>query len=551
MSPEEEQNNPVRPHHTYVIGHRNPDTDSIGSVIGYTELLNRKEPGRYIAARCGEVNEETAFALSLFGVEVPRYIESVEPSVADLPYLDTRSVGKDLPTIDIAELMDTSDMRNMPVTDEYGSLLGLVSEYGLARAYVRRHRIEQLSLAPIPLQTLAWILSANVVVASRDRLEGKVYIAIDALHVTLSRLTANDVAIIGDNEPAQLALISGGLAALIIADGAPVGERVISAARQKGVSILITALDAFGVGKMINLSLPGRMIMEGEVPTIQLRDSLEYAKHVISNSKFRTACVVDGKGRFLGQISRSSLMQDVHKSVILLDHNEAPQAVEGIERADILEIIDHHRLGAITTLKPVKFLNDPVGSTSTIIAHKFIETGVPPSLPTAGILLAGILSDTLALRMSTTTQADHQAAEYLSGICGKDPVRFGAELIQRGMRLANIPLAEILTRDIKRYNLFGREVIISQVMVHSYDFPTSRKEEISTELFRLRESHGVDMYVALFTNVLEEGSEVFVAADETTISKMGYRDQPQRMEGLMSRKKDFLPRFGQMLRVIS
>lgn len=551
MSMDEDLNVIRRIYHTYVIGHRNPDTDSIGSVIGYSELLNRTGPGRYIATRCGEVNEETAYALSLFRLEAPQYIDNVEPTVADLPYLDTRSVRMNFPTIDIAGMMETSGLRNMPVTDERGTLLGLVSEYGLARAYVSRPRIEQLSLASIPLQTLARILSGEVIVASRDPLEGNVYIAIDALQVTLSRLSHNDVAIIGDNEPTQLALISAGIAALIIADGAPVGERVVNAAKIKGVSLLATAFDAFGVGKMINLSLPGWMIMEGDVPTVRMEDSLEYAKHVISNTKYRTACVVDKEGKFLGQISRSTLMQEVHKSVILLDHNEAPQAVEGIEQADILEIIDHHRLGAITTLKPIKFLNDPVGSTSTIITQFFMKSGVAPTLATAGLLLAGILSDTLALRMSTTTEADCQAAAYLGDICGRDPVSFGADLIQRGMRLADVSLNELLTRDIKRYNLSGREVIIAQIMVPSYDFSTSKKAEIVAELSRLRQSHQVDIYIALFTNVLEEGSEAIIAADETTLSKLGRLNQSWKMERMMSRKKDFLPQFGQMLRAIS
>jgi len=192
-----------------------------------------------------------------------------------------------------------------------------------------------------------------------------------------------------------------------------VGERVIAAARTRGASVLATTLDAFSVGKMISLSLPARMIMETDVPTVRLEDSLEYAKTVVSNSKFRTACVVGERGQHIGLISRTTLMQDVQKAVILLDHNEFSQAVDGIERADILEIIDHHRLGAISTLKPVKFLNDPVGSTSTLVTNKFIEAGVEPSPSTAGLLLAGILSDTMVMKLSTTTPVDIRAADTL------------------------------------------------------------------------------------------------------------------------------------------
>ncbi len=532
----------------YIIGHRQPDTDSICSVIGYAELKNHTDPGRYIPARCGEVNTETEFALKTFNAKAPVYIASVEPTVSDIP-LNTRSVGQDVPTVDVADLMDTYDMRNMPITDEDNTLVGLVSEYGLARAYVRKAPRERLSLVPMPLETLARILDARTVVAAGETLqEGRVYTVIDALHVTLSQMTPNDIAIVGDNEPAQLALISAGVAALIIAEGAPVGERVITAARARGTSVLATTLDAFSVGKMISLSLPAKMIMETDVPTVRLEDSLEYAKSVVSDSKFRTACVVDERHKHIGLISRTTLMQDVQKSVILLDHNEYSQAVDGIEQADILEIIDHHRLGAISTLKPVKFLNDPVGSTSTIVTNKFIEADIEPSPSTAGLLLSGILSDTMVMKLSTTTPVDIRAADYLAEIAGVDPAEYGPELIHRGMDLDALPKEELLTRDMKRYNLFGWSIMVSQVMTSSFEFAETRADEIRAELERLRTAMGVDCFFALFTNVFANASDLFAAGEEGIITRLDLREQPRRLEGVMSRKKDFIPKFGQMFR---
>src|SRR5690606_17213114 len=265
-------------------------------------------------------------------------------------------------------------------------------------------------------------------------------------------------------EPAQLALISAGIAALVIAEGAPAGSRTLDAAAAKGVSILASPLDAFSVGRMVHLSLPAGSVLATDVPVLRLDDTLTYAKKAVTDSKYRTACVVDKEGRLLGTISRNTLLGEIQKQVILLDHNEYGQAVDGIEAAEILEVIDHHRLGAITTLNPVRFQNEPVGSTSTIIAMKFMEAGKDPSRPVAGILLAGILSDTLVLKMSTTTPADEKAVAYLAGICGLDPVGFGTELIQKGMDLDHTPLPALLSRDTKRYSLFGREVVISQVM---------------------------------------------------------------------------------------
>ncbi|NYT06245.1 MAG: putative manganese-dependent inorganic diphosphatase [Methanomicrobiales archaeon] len=527
----------------FVIGHKKPDTDSICSVLGYAELMNHFEPGKYVAARCGELNAETEYVLSLFHHEPPLYIESVEPNVADLPFTYTASARGDLPTIDVVAMMDEQDLRNMPITDSEGRYLGLFSEHGLARAYVRRQAIEPLSITPIKLETLARILNGRIVVPAADLLEGTVYIAIDALHVTLSRLRPNDVAIVGDNEPAQLALISAGIALVIIADDAPVGE-----ARSNGVALLATALDAVGVGKMINLSLPARQVMATDAPTVRMEDSLAYVKQLVSNSRYRTACVVGEDGRLLGMISRNTFLDDVRKSVILLDHNEYTQAVDGIEEAEILEIIDHHRLGAISTLKPIRFLNDPVGSTSTIVTIKFMESAIDPAPETAGILLGGILSDTLLLKLSTTTAQDEQAVAYLAPLAGVDPVAFGTEMIARGMALEGLSIEELLTRDMKRYQLFGKNIMISQVMVPSFAYPQHNRDAILLEVGRLRDSTGSDAFAALFTDIFENASDLFLAADDAMLAALGYGAQPVRLEGVMSRKKDFLPDFGQKIR---
>lgn len=532
----------------YVIGHKQPDTDSICSAIGYAEYLNMQHPGRYIPARCGDINAETAYVLSHFGVEPPTFVESVEPTVADIPFTYTLSADMDLPTIDVVEMMEEHDVRNIPITDPEGKYVGLVSEHGLARAYVRRTRIEPLSVSPIRIETLGRILEGDVIVRQRDILEGNVYISIDALHVTLSRLTKNDIAIVGDNEPSQLALISAGIALLIIADGAPVGERVITAASSRGVSMLSTKLDAFGVAKMINLSLPASEVMAIDVPVIHRDDGVDYVKQLISNSRYRTACIIDEEGKLLGMISRNTFMDEIQKSVILLDHNEYSQAVDGIEHAEILEIIDHHRLGAMTTLKPIKFIMEPVGSTSTIIASIYQDSGRSIPHPIAGLLLAGILSDTLGLKMSTTTKKDEDMVSYLADITGIDPMEFGMQLFREGMELSNCSMEELVKKDMKRYNLFSKDVAISQVMVPSSEFTTRHGDEIRSLIQKLRVLMEVDVFLVLITSVYENGSDLFAAADEHTLQRLQYESQPIRLEGVMSRKKDFLPQFGQMIR---
>ena len=532
-----------------IIGHRQPDTDSIASVTGYAAFLNHAEPGRYIAARCGELNAETCFALETLGIRPPVLIDSIEPRVSDLA-IHRISVTHDVPTVDVAALMDTNDIRNVPVTDGEGKLLGIVGEHGLAQAYVQRRKIGELAITPLPLDTLARILSARVVVRATETLKGRVSIAIDAPAVSSKKLTNKDIAVAGDNEPVQRALIASGIAALIIADKAPVSVQVLKDAQEKGVSVLATDLDAFGVGTMINLSLPAGMVMETDIPRLSLDDTLAHAKQIVYSSKFRSACVVEKDGTLRGIVTRTTLLDDVHKPVILLDHNEFAQAVEGIDTAEIIEIIDHHRLGAISTLKPVKFLNDPVGSTSTIITKKYADSGITPTPAIAGILLAGILSDTLILKMSTTTPEDHRMVAYLAAIAGLDTVSFGTKLLEHGMNLEGATMEDLLVRDTKRYELFGKKVIISQVMVPSFIYPQAHAAEIQQELARLRVQQGVDIYMGLFTSVIENGSELFASADSNLLSKLGLKSQPVSLVDMMSRKKDLIPWFGEKLRFV-
>ena len=535
----------------YLFGHQKPDTDSIASVIGYAEFKNRSEPGRYVPARCGELNPESRYMLERFGIESPAFIHSVEPRLSDISYKPVFALTADVPTVDVATLMVKEGIRNVVITDPAGKPVGIVGEHALAAAYLRKIHLAELAVTPVPVETLARILNADIAVSAHTVLEGRVYIAIDALHVTLAKMTARDIAVTGDDEPAQLAFIAAGIACLIIAEGAPAGERVIAAAKKKGVSVLTTPLDAFGVGKMINLSLPAREVMEQGVPVLPLTDTIAHARQVVSGSKFRAACVVDADGTLAGVLTRTTLLDDVRRAVILLDHNEASHAVDGIGEAEIVEIIDHHRLSPITTLKPVKFLNDPVGATSTIIAKKFMESGLIPSQGIAGVLLCGILSDTLALRMSTTTHHDRVAVKFLTPIAAVEAEELGASLLERGMDLSGVPLAALLARDTKEFGLSKRKVSIAQVMVPSFSWNRERSAAILTELAALRAGTKTDLAIALFTSVMENASDVYGAADEALISEVFGAGLPLRFDGVMSRKKDFLPWLGDRLRELS
>ncbi|PWR73298.1 putative manganese-dependent inorganic diphosphatase [Methanospirillum stamsii] len=535
---------------TYIIGHRQPDTDSIASAIAYASLLNQVHENNFIPARCGDINAESRYALEITGLETPVLIENVEPMVGDIPFLYTQKAPMSLPAIDVASLMDEYDLRNIPIVDTDDRFLGLVSEHGLARAYVSPHASLPLKVGPIKLEALARILQAEIVHAAHEEISGSASIVIDALHISLARLGAEDIAIIGDNEPSQIALIAERICALIIAEGAHLGERVRESAKKMGVTLLKTPLDAFSVGRMLHLSGPVETIMATDAETLHRDFLLSTAAQIVSNSPYRTACVTDEDGHFIGMLSRNSFLEDVHKSVILVDHNEYAQAVEGIETAEILEIIDHHRLGTIATLQPIRFRNEPVGSTSTIITMRFREEHVVPDKAVATLLLAGILSDTLVLKMSTTTEQDREAVRYLSEITSINPEEFGSELINKGMNLEGVPVEELIVRDIKDYTLQDRTVSIAQIMTGSKDFALQNDRTIRDSLSQYQTMHGYDLSIVLVTDVIGQTSFLFASGDSGLVNKMGYQKQPVVLEGVMSRKKDFFPVFGQRFRQV-
>ena len=535
----------------YVIGHKHPDTDSICSAIGYAAFLNRNGGTRYVAARCGNLNAETKYALKKFGVDGPSLILNVEPSVSDLKHLHPEHALYSTPTFDVIAMMDTHDLRNLPILDDDGKLLGLISEHGLARTYVSSARMEGLAVSPITVDNLARILHGKVFVRNQDLLEGSVYISIDSLDVILSRITPKDIAVVGDDEQTQLALISAGIAALIIADSAPVRDHVVAAAAEHKVTLIGTAADAFGTAKMIHMTLPATSIMTKDVPTVRMEDTLDYVKQVVSATPYRAACVQDAGGKFVGTVSRNSLMDDVSKAVILLDHNEYSQAVDGIETADVVEIIDHHRLGAMSTLKPISFSMEPLGSTSTIISRRYLESGAVPSKAIAGILLSGILSDTLGLKMSTTTDTDRHIAARLADIAGVDIEAYSAELIAEGMALAGVSQGELQERDTKEFTLASRRVVIAQILMPTYAYVDGKSEEIYAALQeKLAKPNAPDIYIALYTSVSDMGSVMYaVTPDKSLISALHW-DEPMNLPGVVSRKKDFVPRFGRYLEMV-
>jgi len=538
----------------YVIGHKNPDTDSVCSAIGYAHFKNNVEKGKtFIPARSGDLTNESLFVLKYFGMNPPLHIETLEPTVEDLELKNPIFVTPDTSAYDVAMLMESRGIKNVPVVSKE-KMIGVVTESNIARVYVRRLKIEPLVIHPVPFDQLVRILKAEVVCdyMKEKTVSGKVHIAVDALHVLLGKIEIGDVVIVGDNEPAQIALLEKGAKLMIVVNNAPVSNRVLEIAKEKNAAVLRVKFDAFGAAKLINLSLPVTLVMSKKFPTVTKKDTLEEVKEIVFTSKIRAAFVEDEKGRLCGVITRTDLLKDVRKKVILVDHNEITQAPEGVEKAEILEIIDHHRLGGLSTLNPVFFYNEPVGSTSTIVAEFFLKNGVKMEREIAGILLSGIVSDTLFFKLSTTTEKDRKMANFLADVAKLDLEKFAKKLLKEGMKIPeDVDPAELLKRDVKVYEMGEESFAVSQIMTSDFSTLLKEKERFMNTLKTLKGEFGVKHFFVLFTNPVEEASLLMMDGDQKLVEKAFNAEKKDGLfllKGVMSRKKDFVPKIGEVLR---
>jgi len=538
----------------YVFGHRQPDTDSIASVIGYAYMKNQNDSQReYIACRCGPLNSESTFLLSYFDVEPPVFMKTVDPIVGDLVLRPPIVASEETSTYEIAKIMEEHNIKVVPIVDDNSRPSGIISERHLARAYVKRLSVDSLKLHPINVNTIAQLLKGNVLVSpSTNILKGEVHIAIDSTSTFVEKLKSTDLAIVGNNPEMQLKLVEKKVTLMILTNSHVPSKEILIQAKRNHVGIISTAYGPYGVGKLINLSMPAKMIMSKNFITAKLSEKLNEIKTKIYESKERFALALDETGKLVGVITRTNLLYDTRKKVILLDHNERPQAVDGLEQAELLEVIDHHRLGGLTTLKPVRFHNEPVGSTSTIVGEWFLKNCKKKNPQIAGVLLGGIVSDTLAFRLSTTTKKDREAARQLSKIADINLEEFSKDLLRKGLDLSGKAPYEVVSKDVKEYVIGDYNVLIAQVMVMDMEQVRSRQEEFRKALKHLYNNSKADVAFLLFTNVPKNQSEVWVEGNREIIEEAFkvHLDENNSvvLNGVMSRKKDFLPKIGEVLR---
>lgn len=541
-------------HNVYVIGHRTPDTDSVCSAIGYAYFKNLTDKTRhFIPARAGALNEETTFALERFGVPAPVLIDSLAATVSDMPLMRPISVNENESIHALAELMRERAVRTMPVVNDNRRVSGIVGLKDIARHYMESVGLADLSNAPIDIDILIKTLDARLIsnTGGIRFFSGKIHIASMNKATVLNRVTAGDIVIIGDQHDIQLDLIAAGCQALVVTDGVPVSADVTSAAMSKGVALLSSAHNAFATVQLILMSEPVSSIMCGSAVTVGLFTPITTLRKKILESDYRSVIVTDGDGRLIGFVTRTDILKPVRKRAILVDHNEISHAVDSIDEVEILEIIDHHRVGDISTAAPIYVYNDPVGSTCTVVAGMMVlhQINIPPEI--AGLLLSGILSDTLLLTLSTTTERDRLLAERLAAIAGVNIRNYGREVLHASINIEGKTAAQLISADFREVLIARKRLGISQMMVLDCEEINLREDELIEELERLRKDDKYDLTVLLVTNPLSASHErVLLRGDVWMVEKafgVGVKDNTCMLPGVLSRKRDFIPALAQVL----
>lgn len=522
-------------HIIYVIGHKNPDTDSVVAATAYAELKRALGMTEARAARAGAANPQTEYIYSRFSVELPEFVPDLVPKVEYYLSGKAPTVRREAPLWEALALMEQVERQVLPIVDHKGGYRSMLHYGAFARNILAKINPHKKAVIPTSISHLLSTIKAQpIVVCGEDELF-KARIVVAALetgsfteHLHGEPLD-NTVVIVGNREDVQRIAIESGVRALVVTNGNTVSKELRELAQDMGVSVLVSPYDTSSTSLLVIYSTPVWTMGDDTVPTVRLRDPLSAARVAIAASPSRSVAVVDDEGRVMSVFAEGDLINEPNIELILVDHNELSLAVEGIENYSIEEIIDHHRIGDLTTKQPITFLNRPVGSTSTIVANLYRESRVALTKPIASILLCGILSDTLVLRSVTTTEADRETAEYLCDITDLDIEALGRDIMASASVAARLPVEDMIRLDMKEYEASGDKITVSQIEVTNNDEILKRSEEVISALQSLRARSGLYLAALIATDVTRLSSLLFIDADRELIAHIGY---PKASEGV-------------------
>lgn len=545
-----------------VIGHRNPDTDAICSAIGYAEFKRRTGMEEAVAARCGDTNDRIDFVLNTFGVPAPKFVADVSPKVSDVMQRHILGVRPDSTAAEALRLMDEKNLRFLPVMDDTRRCRGLLSLFKLSKflfpAVNRDGNQEHNSREVLSsLSKLAETLDGRLIIGSETEREEELILVIGAMGLEsfaarLERYPLDKLCVVvGDRWDIQNVAIREGVRVLVVTGGIAVDPKTLEAAQRRNVSVITSPHDTATTASLCRAAVGVRHVLNEEFLSFIEHAPLAAVRAEATASGYQIFPVLDSAGGMVGVLSKTDFLKTVSRKLILVDHNEISQAVQGADEVEIIEIIDHHRIGALTTQQPILFRNEPVGSTSTIVADCFFRHDVELPRPVAGLLLAGIVSDTLNLTSPTTTPRDREILRRLEQLAQVNARDFTEKLFASGSLLTLKPAPQAITTDCKEYREEGVVFTVAQIEEIGFDQFWKRKDELLAALEEYRQKRACYFSSLLVTDVVTQCSLLLVVGDEKFVKQIDYpRIEPgiHELLDVVSRKKQLLPYLTHCLR---
>lgn len=531
----------------YVVGHKNPDTDSICAAISFARLKQRLGMKNVIACRAGKVNRETEFVLNAFGVEAPEFLEDLHLRVKDMLNGPVPTVKPKTSLQEAWKTMKENNQKTLPVVDRAERMIGMITVGDLSASYIESMADLDFGSLHVPVENVVKTLNGKLLVGSEEEeLKGNVYVGAMRHETLETYVEYGNIVLMGDRITAQESALRLGVSALILTGGATLSPELETLARDKDTVVVSVPFDTFTAARLLPMSAPVQSVMKTEgVISFHEDDLISEVRQKMLETRFRNYPVLDDQGKVCGLISRYHLLSLSRKKVILVDHNEFGQAVNGADQAQVLEVIDHHRVGGIQTGEPILFRNEPVGSTCTIVAKCYRDFGITPDREIAGIMLGAILSDTVIFKSPTCTETDKEIASYLAEIAGVNAKEFGVRMFKSASNLEGRKVDELIEEDLKEFTVGDIKVGIGQFSVMGLEGLERIRVELTQRLEAIRSERGMIYLLLMLTDLLEENTELFVAGNKSEEIAKAFNKPLENgsvfLPGVLSRKKQVVP----------
>lgn len=552
---------PSSPNLTYVVGHKNPDADAICSAIAYAAFKEARGDRGFVAARCGNSNARIDTILARFHQPLPLYLSDVSPRVRDLMVSNVVAVSENATCAEALELIDRHDIRLLPVVDARRQVVGTISLPHLGGIFIPRISEPRLMRqVHTSLEQIVRALKATALHVTEENKTEELFVRIGAMAVgTFWKISAREnippgqsLIIVGDRRDIQERAIKLGVRAVIITGALPVEEEILKEAKARGVSIVSSPYDTATTAWGVRTAATITRVIDRQFASVNPDTRIGDVRRRASTTAAPAFVVIGDDGVLAGVLSKSDILKPVQTRLVLVDHNEMTQAVTGADEVTITEIIDHHRLGAMNTSQPILFINEPVGSTCTIVADLFRREGLQPSPEIAGIMMSGLISDTLHLNGPTTTGKDAIILAWLASIAGVDSKKLAEEIFNSGSVILANPPAKIVRSDYKIYEEEGIRFAVSQVEELGFGNFWQHAKPIADALKELRDEEKLSFAALLVTDINTQNSLLLVKGDEALIQRIGYphveQDEIFDLPGIVSRKKQLIPYLSSLLK---